>query len=246
MHYRKATFCVIIVLLVFFLPITIFSTTKAIQKAMYVENPLHEFKFENKLYFYDGEQLLGTYPCHNFPNVCEYATFTVPTPYEYQLREYIPENTTPVGVINKRYAFLVDTTMDKITNALITLYDLQEGSELSKYKEIKDYGTLLNNNLFIVKGLTDKYGVISLNEKVNLNIPLDYEYIGLVELYDENGLLNADRFVTYRNGLWQIIGSDNSAMSDSFSEAIITYNKTYLVLKNENQDMYIIIMGIGF
>ena len=61
----------------------------------------------------------------------------------------------------------------------------------------------------------------------------------MVELYDENGLLNADRFVTYRNGLWQIIGSDNSAMSDSFSEAIITYNKTYLVLKNENQDMYI-------
>ena len=240
MRYRKSTLCVIIVLLVFFLPITIFSTTKAIQKALYVENPNHEFKYNNKLYFYDGEELLGTYPCLNFTEVCELATPDNKPDPNIILKEYEVSNPTTIPIINSRYVFVKDTTFENVATSSAILYDLTTNQLLIKYNKVKNYGIGLDNNILIVQDNNGKYGVIELADNVIARIPYEYDYIGASSIINpETNKISSTKLVTLKDNIWQIVDSYGSVLSTNFENDIYTYNDTYIVLKQKDNQMYL-------
>lgn len=231
MKYRKTTLVVIVFLLVLFIPITVFSTTKAIQKALYVENPEHQFKFENKLYFFDNEgKIIGRYYCNK--SICNLATTQNEKDESIILKEYTPTMKLEIQPINNKFAFIIDT--DDLDDELIyTLYDIENERAMTNYLEVKNYNIGLDENRFIVKNLEGKYGVISLNNSVQLDIPLEYDYIGTIQnINEETNKIVSTSFVVKKGGTWQIISDTASKLSNAFTDQIYNYTKDYVILQN--------------
>ena len=105
MKKSKLTLGLIIVLLILFLPLSVasFFLHKKYTTPVVI-NPKKEFKFENKLYFYRGNNLLGTYDCKNFDEYCDYAS-TKEIEQKYILKE--PETSSGRKEI-KNYAVKLD------------------------------------------------------------------------------------------------------------------------------------------
>ena len=69
--YDKKTLVVIIVLLVIFVPLAVMGIYQHITKEEQeiAENVNHEFIFNNRVYFYVDDNLVGTYECSNCATV---------------------------------------------------------------------------------------------------------------------------------------------------------------------------------
>ena len=65
--YDKLTSKIIIVLLVIFIPLSIIGLLNHKEDSLQTidENPNKEVFYNNKVYFYQGDELLGTYICQN-------------------------------------------------------------------------------------------------------------------------------------------------------------------------------------
>ena len=101
MQNRKSTLIVIIVLLVIFLPLAIFTTTMHMKdKNQVIESPNHEFFYNGKLYFYHNDELLGTYTCES-DDYCDYAISR--NNFSYELAEHKGETNEKIPLINNRY-----------------------------------------------------------------------------------------------------------------------------------------------
>lgn len=234
MRYRKATLYVIIFFLVLFIPITIFSTVKTIEKITYVENPTHKFHFENKLYFYDGDKILGRYYCQT--SNCNLAVSKVVKDDSIILKEYIPPVSLEIKPINNKYAFIVDSETE---NFDYILYDITAEKELARYKEIKNYSIGLDNNIFIVKNMDNKYGMISLQNDIQLRMPFTYDYIGTnYKLNPETNKISTTSFATKKDNVWQILSDTESTLSTTFTDDIYNYNENYIVFASAANNMY--------
>lgn len=234
MKNKKVTLWAIIVLLILFLPITIFSTTMHfIQKETKDQNINHAFKFNGQLYFYKEDELLGTYTCQNFDSYCDYAFSTVKK--EYALNEPEVEKNTKLPIINDRYVFLLDDEIEKINDTDILLYDLVLGKVLGKYKEVKDYGIGIENDYYILKNQSNLWGVVSFEDGIALKVPFQYDYIGLIDkLDDTSNKIASDIFATRKNEQWQLMDSNNATFASEINQEIFSYNSEYIVVKQKN------------
>ncbi len=234
MENHKITFTVIIILLVIFIPMTIFATTMHFKNATPVEeNPNHEKKYNGKLYFYNGEELVGTYECKYFNEYCDYATSR--TTNEYALDEYQEQTLTTMPIIENQYAFLMDTPTNSLDTAEYILYDFVNQRVWGKYKEVKNYGIGIENNNYIVKNTNDLWGVLQIDTVINIKIPISYDYIGLVNKIDaDSGYILADTFAVLKEEKWQLIDKNGAELTESLNEEIFSYNEKYVVLGNNN------------
>lgn len=234
MQNKKTTLIVIIVLLILFVPLAVVSTTLHFKMKGTKDNvnPNHEFQYEGQLYFYNQNELIGTYTCQN-TDYCDYAILS--SNYKYSLDEYQPEKLNKVSLIHNRYAFLMDTTTDSLANVEIILYDVKLQKEISRFKEVKNYGIGISHDNYIVQNKDGLWGVIQFYDGVNLKIPFTYDYIGLVgQKEEETKLIASDTFAVFKDNVWYLIDINNNKLTDSFIENIYTYNNDYVVTTNGN------------
>ncbi len=233
MQNRKSTLIVIIVLLILFVPLAIVSTILHFQnKNTVVENANHEFFYEGKLYFYKNEELLGTYTCQN-TDYCDYAVSK--NNFEYDLLEHKEEKAEKITLINDRYAFIIDTTTDKLNEAEIILYDLKIKKEIGRYQEVKNYGIGIDHNNYLVKNNEGLWGVLQFYDGVNLKIPFTYSYMALSDQKDAtSNLISSDIISVLKDGSWYLIDINNNKLTENFTDKIVTYNNEYVVTSNNS------------
>lgn len=230
MKKNKLTLILIVVLLVLFLPLSIssFILHKKYTTPVVI-NPKREFKFENKLYFYRGNNLLGTYDCENFNDFCDYAS-TKEEEKKYNLKE--PESLGGrLSLINNRFAFLIDSPTSKLNEAPVLLYDLTRNNVIGSYKEIKNYGIGLDKDYYIIKNEKDLWGVMTFNDGIELALPFNYEFIGINNSLSENGLLNSNIFVAMKDNEWQLLDGKGQELSPVFKSEIYNYDDQTIILK---------------
>ncbi len=233
MKKSKLTLGLIIVLLVLFLPLSVasFFLHKKYTTPVVI-NPKKEFKFENKLYFYRGNNLLGTYDCKNFDEYCDYAS-TKEIEQKYILKE--PEMSSGrLSLINNRFAFLMDSSTSQLNEAPVLLYDLSRSDVIGEYKEIKNYAVKLDKDYYIIKNEKDSWGVMTFNDGIQLMIPFEYEFIGVHDILVDNGALDANAFVVMKNNEWQLLDSTGQELSPIFNSEIYNYDKHYIILDEIN------------
>ncbi|MBO5095952.1 MAG: hypothetical protein J6B98_03680 [Bacilli bacterium] len=158
MEKNKGTLITIIILLLVFIPCTIFGMIKHFED----QNKNREFYFNGKLHFYNGEVLLGTYECKT--EKCGYA--------EYE--EIDTEKKIETTLINNQYAFIKDG------NDLF-VQDVTTNTKILDFEEIKSYSIPIENNSYIAKH-EGKWGVISLEPSI-LSV-INYEYDDLYLNYN--------------------------------------------------------------
>lgn len=233
MHKRKMTLGIILVLLIFFLPLSIVSFVLHKKYAQpKVENPKHEFRFDNQLYFYQGKELLGKYECQNFNDYCDYAT-TNSVETNTKLKEYV-SSSNKLNLIEGRFAFLIDSSLATLSEAPIHLYDLLTNRSIGEYKEIKNYGVGIENANYIVKNDEGLWGVMNFSDGVMVTIPFQYDFIGVVNRFGENGKLLADAFVVQKGDSYQLLDANGQNLSIEFNKEIYTYGRDSIILSDEN------------
>lgn len=231
MQNRKSTLISIIVLLIIFVPLAIVSTFLHFQNANKgEENPNHEFFYNGKLYFYENNELLGTYTCES-NDYCDYAVAR--NKFEFDLLEHQAEKTDKITLINNRYAFLMDTTITNLNDAEVILYDLETSKELGRYKEVKNYGIGIDHNNYLVKNKDDLWGVLQFYDGVNLKVPFTYNYMALADQKEAtSSLISSDTISVLKEGLWYLIDINNNKLTENFTDKIVTYNNDYVITSN--------------
>lgn len=229
MQNKKITFVVIIILLLIFVPLAVIATTLHLQnKNQPIDNPNHEFLYNGKLYFYENEKLLGTYTCEE-EDYCDYAVSRNNS--TFPLLEPKEEKREKMSLIQNRYAFLMDTTTASLNNAEIILYDLEANQEIGRYVEVKNYGVGIENNVYLVKNKEGLWGALQFEEGVKLLLPYSYDYIGLIDQKDANTeKISASLFAVQKENNWYLIDANNNKLTDSFAEAIVSYNSDYVIV----------------
>ncbi len=232
---KKKVFITIIVLLVIFLPLSICSFTLHIldeknPRHKVIENPNHEFFWDNKLYFYSlSGNLLGTYECLNPDGICDYASnFDDDKLYAIDYHESIDAK---IGLINNRYTFLVDAPSPALAKPI--LYDVVNNRIFTTYYSVKNYGIGIENDLFIVGNDNLKYGVLSLQGDPQVKVKFDYDYIGIANLLneDENKIMS-DLFVGYRDKFWFLLDMNGAVLTSAIEKEIVNYNGKHIIVKD--------------
>lgn len=231
MQYKKTTLVIIIILLILFLPVAIFATTIHIQNSKpIIDNPNHDFLYNGKLYFYNNEELLGTYICKNTMH-CDYAT--PQNVYEFNLDEHKEEQLEKLTLIHNRYVFLTDSVSPSSEDTEIVLFDLETNKEMGRYQEVKNYGVGIANDFYLAKNSNGLWGVLQFYDGVNLKIPFMYDYIALANQQNyETKQIVSNQFVVLKDNTWYLIDENNKKLTDSFIDRIYTYNDQYVVTTN--------------
>lgn len=231
---KKITLAFLIILLIIFLPLTIFSTYlklsgyKTEEKHEVVEKKEEKTNTNNtsgKLDFYNSNnELIGSYTCKT--TSCSFAksyiddkNFTI---------DYLANKEEDIKIINDKYAFIND-------NKTIYLYDILNNKELETYKNVKNYNNM-TGNIFIVQNNEDKWGVISLEEEIKPVIDFKYDFIGLINNINENNILDTSYYVVYENSIWGIIDNTGVLMSNYLAGEISSYNN--LLISTKKDDTY--------
>ncbi len=228
MSNKKGFFIATIIFLVIFVSLALIGsyyklTNKDKQKE---ENPTVTVKV---ITFYGADNsLLAKYSCQN-----KYCGFVSPIIDDdnYSLIYYQDGTNEELRPINNRYAFIYDNNSDNKNE--IILYDFVDHKVVNNYQAIKNYGTVIENDLFLVKDVNNNWGVISLaNEEMEQLVQPEYSYIGIANNFDtESGTLTADRFLVMKNNKWGIIDVNNALLSAYIEEPVITYTGLYLETK---------------
>ena len=144
MEKNKYTLYTIIILLIIFIPCSIYGTYTHITTTA---NLKQEFKFDNKLYFYENEKLLGTYTCKK--EDCDYATYS--------------NNDMKANVINSQYTFIND-------NEKIYLYNITSKKSIETYDEIQNtFGSVFK----VRQG--NNWGAINVSNTITSLIACNYD-----------------------------------------------------------------------
>ncbi len=234
MKNKKVTLWVIIILLIILLPITIFSSIMHFKNTKNPkENTNHELKYNGKLYFYDQNQLLGTYTCQNPDGYCDYALMNNNSTYSLEERKV--KSNTKFSLIDKRYAFIMDSKTEDLSEAEIKLYDLNINKVLTSYQSVKNYDLGIEGNYYIIQNENGKWGVIAIeNDNLIKKIDFIYDYIGLVNKETENKKISSEIFAVLKDGIWQLIDINNAVFTTNISAEIFSYNSEYIVLQENN------------
>ena len=231
--YKKGALVISIILLVITLPLTVIGIiyNKEINN---VDNPSKLFHYNNKLYFYNEMgDLIGNYEC-NFKN-CSYAKQTIDDE-DYSIN-YYKSDISDTKLISNRYAFIADY---KDNVSLINLYDIKDNKSVAMYKSVKNYGVGINNNYYIVAGVTGKYGVIEIsNSEVKTILPFTYDFIGLQNDVDlETNKISSDTFIVKKDNTWFLTDVNEAIFTEKMLNPIVAFDTKTFITKNDNYNLY--------
>lgn len=212
----------IIILLVIFLPLSIYGLYNHITVAKKGDNPSHLPKLNGKLYFYNqNDKLLGTYNCES--DDCALANTSIDDEY---LNYYNGEPKT-IDIMQDNYVFITD-------NNQIKLYSINNSRTIANLKNLKNYGKQISNNLLLIKNEDDLYGMFSLENMAYIISP-EYDFMGLNNSLDENDKLKSDKIVVSKNDKWYLINQNNEKISKENSLPIYDYNDNIIAYKDNNR-----------
>ena len=200
-----------------------------------VVNPNKDFLYQGKLYFYNGEELLGTYTCENPSGYCGYAHEYLDDA-DYSLDYYNDEKIDSINLISNRYAFITDTENPQEYNydAGVILYDIVSNRQIARYNYVKNYSIGIENGYYIVQNAEGLWGVIQLTDATSLKIPFEYQFIGLQnQVTDE--LVDADIFVVAKDDTFALMDINGAKLTSDFNEQIFAYNGKYVITKNSDR-----------
>lgn len=251
---KKSSLILIIILIIICLPAAIYGGILHFTGSGSSDNnPKHEFYYNGKLYFYNYNNLLGTYTCTN--KICDYA-YETNDDSNYQLNYYKDSSVDQIKIVNNKYAFIIDTADTNVSNYYenvpINLYDIVNKRSLATLKAVKNYTKGLENNYFIVLNNESKWGVISLGDSVSLAIPYSYDYIGVHNVSSNNHTtLDSDIFLVKDTQGSKLVSNKNADLTNYFNATIIdynandviTYNSGYYYLNNYSNNL---IISYGF
>lgn len=231
---QKGALFLIIFLLIVFVPLAgyglFLKITGSVEKTS-LDNPNHDFYFDNKLWFYqDNGTLLGTYECKT--SHCGYAVNSV-TDNEYGLNSLEASADEPIKIINNRYAILTDSEDTSVSEVFV--YDIvnKMSYQQASYLSAKDYGVGISGNLLIVENASHQYGVIRLDNIIAPLVPIQYTFIGLTNQKDEEGKILADYFVVANEDGWRLIDQNGAMLTGEILEPIVDYTGTYLITRSD-------------
>ena len=237
---RKSVLIMIIFLMIIFIPAAVIGTTNHLKNGGKSHNKSKDFYHDGKLYFYDYNVLLGNYTCEN--KICDYAYETVDDD-KYSLNTYKDGKVDQIEMINKRYAFIIDTESGNVTDNYadipIKLYDISTNKVIITLKAVKDYTIGIEGNHYIVQNEEGLWGVISFEDTINSDIPYEYQYIGLHNSTANNSTsLDADTFVVSSSAGWKLISNKNIDLTQTYTNEIYDFNSMYVITKAN--DLYYI------
>ena len=141
---KKSVLILNIVLLVIFVPLACIGTITHFKNGGTAgkkggSNPNKEFYYDGKLYFYDFNNLLGTYSCTN--DLCNYA-YNINDDKDYELNTLQVDETTQVKLANNKYAFIMDVPQSSVSgsydNVDVNVYDVDNERVLTTLKGVKN------------------------------------------------------------------------------------------------------------
>jgi len=205
------------------------------------ENPNREFKYMGFLYFYEEDNLLGTYKCENPDGYCGFAYNTIDD-VNFPLRHYKDAENSQIDIVNNRFVFLLDYSHSALTqdpndfsdrplNANIILYDIKDQKIIAEYQAVKNYGIGIEYNRFIVQLIeSNNWGVIELNDTISTIIDFNYQFIGLIDKIIADKL-SSEVFVTMRDNQWFLVNYTGNEISTGLDAPIVDFTTENIITK---------------
>ena len=225
--YDKKTLIVIIILLVIFVPLAFIGTYRHFTNNEDIigdDNPNHEFIYNDKVYFYYNNELLGTYDCSNCSNVVTTIDDT-----EYHTN-YYRNGTDEFNPILSR-TMAVFREGDKINFYAI-------GTNMTvQYDAIKNYNVANSNNLLMVQR-DNLWQIIRVDSSGAINV-LDgsYDYVAIPN-HMENNILNSDYLITKSGDNWQIFDVNNNTNIVTTNREIVDFNDYYYITYDNGYQLF--------
>ena len=215
----KKTLITIIVLLVIFIPLTIAGTYRHAtrdENAIVDDNPNHDLIYNGKVYFYYGNELLGTYECSTCSQVETSIDDTNYHTNSYRIGTYqIP------AVLNESVALINQDGVDYV-------YSISVGKTINSFVAIKDYKIMHTEQVLITRN-TSGWGVASITGNSLLPvISYQYDYIG-IPAHLINGLLDTSKVIALRNGTWYVLNKNDTTDYQTFEVEIVDFNDNYYI-----------------
>ncbi len=225
MKNKKIVLVVIIVLLCFFLPASIYGAIVKVPKKS--DNLEKKFNFQGKLWFYDkNDKLICKYTC--LTKECGIAKGIIDDE-EYGIH-YYKDGKELLDYNNSSFTFITDGDKQM-------LYAVKADSTkpLTEYKNIKYYGTKLESGYVIVQNENDKWGVLSIKDVLASHIPFEYDFIGLKNEFNEKGELITNKFIVKKEDGWYVVDDSGSVITSKFENPIVDFNDYYVAIKEGDQ-----------
>ena len=214
---NKYTLATIIILLVLSVACSVYGTFMYFTT---VKNAKHQFKYGNKLYFYDNDKLLGTFTCE--VNTCDYAIY---------------KNELKSNMINQKYAFIQ-------ANNKVKLYNIKEEKVIDSFDSVDN-----SDNIYLVKK-DDSWGAITLDNDVMYIMDIKYQDImyknGTFAVYDEvnykiikdnSEIFTSDNKIKDFNDNYVVTTINGIAPYDVLSDY---NNKLYFLNDEINEEIYLV------
>ena len=224
MKNNKFVLPILIIFLLFFLPLSIYGIYSNKNSILSIDNPNHEHKYNNKLYYYDdNDNLIGYYEC--LSEDCDDAKTII----EDEKNIYYDKGTNEnIGLLSNNNVLISD-------NNIIKLYNLNSKVSILELKLIKNYNTTIDGNLLIVKNTEDKYGVMDLN-LVNYKIMPEYDYLAINNSFDGEKII-ASKLIAKKDDIYYLIDINNKKITADFNNNIYDYNDNIVVCSNDSKYM---------
>ncbi len=213
---------ILIILLIFFVPASIYGVYKHNASDLDRDNPKHLYKKDNKLYFYsDKDELLGIYECQK-AEVCDRVTTSI----DDVQNVYNSGDFEMLPIYNNNFVFIKD-------NDQIYYYMIDNAHALYNLLLVKDYGLGLSGNLLIVQDETQKYGLFDPSTSTYIINP-SYDYMALTgEELDENNQLSIAKIIVRKDGYYYLIDEVENELSARLSSPIYTYDDRAIYTVND-------------
>lgn len=175
------------------------------------------------LYFLDDlEEEIGSYECENQDsNLCYVAynnyrdNFDVDKLEDEEGEEIVRR----VPIYENNYVFIFDNEDEKAQ--LLKLYSIKDEEVKEEYNVVKAFA----DNMIIVADKDNKYGLIKIENGITEVVPLEYEYLGMID--------GEDNLIAQDEKGYIVINKNNKKLSSTFNKSyeIKKYNNNFVVAK---------------
>lgn len=107
--------------------------------------------------------------------------------------------------------------------------------KVTEFDEFKFYKTNIESGNVLVK-LNGLWGIFS-TESLRLIVKPTYNYLGLVNKMDD-GVLQSDLYVAKKDNSYYLMNDLEDIKSPKFNNIIYDYNDKYIIIKNNNYEIY--------
>lgn len=182
----------------------------------------------------------GCYMCENAGGYCNYALNYIRDD-EYHINYYKGSN--PYATATSGYAFIMDTlntfnTSQKLEYPNVILYNSVIGINGGEIAGINNYGLGIAGNLYITINDAGKYGLFKIDTTVTKLLDYDYDFLGLANHIDSEGLLDSTYLIAKKNNEWSLITITGDVITGPYSYPIVDFN-SYIAVFYQNDSYYV-------